>query len=366
MLRCRPQIPVLNFSFLPTAEKYITVFNDSSMPSLKYDYFEDVILEIKPILDRMGITVYSICLTDQKPLLWTVPIVNPNISQINFLLKNSLLHISTEAYTNEISGILGTPCINLVGNRFRENFYPFWGSKYESIQGLATKKPSFSSFEEKKSINTIYPEVVAAKILEFLNVEYKSPTETVFIGSDYPNIEIDYIPTEPLRSETVARFPINVRLDKKFNLDALVGSAIASPVTLVTTAQIPKQFLLGSKSAIKTIRFFVDEKSDPRIAGDAIGMGIDCQFFLKIGASPKMTRFRFLDHVVREEKKVFRPEVDFSNLFCRNSKIILYNNTKYASYEHLKRNLPLQEENAAFDTPLFMETISHSKLYKRN
>ena len=149
ILRCEPQKPDIPISFVPTCDKYITIFNAGDIPSLTYDYFEDALYELTPHLKEKGYVVYHLKSQKDKSILWTSSLEDLTLPQMNYVIRNSDLHICTDAYTNEVAGIFGTPIINMVGNRYVDNFYAWWSKEESNMQGLSTKKPSFASSEKE-------------------------------------------------------------------------------------------------------------------------------------------------------------------------------------------------------------------------
>lgn len=366
VLRAEPSKPDASFSWVPTAEKYITIFNDESIQSFSYDFMNEVCMELSKVLAPLGIEIYSLCGKTDKRLLWTKPVVDPTVHQINYLLRNSSLHICTDAYTNELCGIFDTPSINLVGNRFAKNFIPFWGNASKNVVLRAeTKKPSFAPFEEKKSINKIMPEVVIDQAFTLLGLKNRANFETVFIGDKHTELSVDYVPRTPFIDNSLSKFPVTVRFDKLFNVEALVHSQIGRPVDIISSQPIPRNFINGSMAAIKSISYLVDSNISPSDVSFAIGQGIDCNVFCLNKEFLSQKRLQFIDFLVREWKENELPDEDFSGLLLKSSKIVLYNGEKYASYEHMNRGEVLSEENKAYKTKLFAETLPNMKLYRK-
>ena len=362
--RCSPKKPNLSFNFLPLPfEKYITILNDGLIPSNTYDYFDDVVDDISGPLANNNIRIVQILQKqDQKRIKSTYHLAPTNLAQLNYVVKNSLLHVSSDAYSTELCGTVGANSLSLAGNRYKGNFYPFFNPSAKMLSNCLYKKPTFNAIETPKSINGIKTEKVSKAILESLNLTMPTPYKTIFVGSKYPDIEIDYVPNFILNSSLFSKFVVNVRLDKEFNLANVQTCFRPLRLNLVTDQKIPAQFLYAIKNNVETLTYILRAQTPKDIADSCLDVGIEPQFLCFNKSKIDEIRFRFLDFKVRliehDQPKLEIPR----DAILKSSKIILSNNEKYLSYAHLEKGEKIGIINRIIDNKKFWEDQDYYKI----
>jgi ADP-heptose:LPS heptosyltransferase len=109
--------PYIYEKFFPvTAEKYIT-FHPSSKPSKTYDYWQEVINIISPILDSKGIKIIQLGQEKEKVYSGVVSLVGfTNINQTAFILRDCLLHFGADSFPTHIASGYNKKIVALYSN----------------------------------------------------------------------------------------------------------------------------------------------------------------------------------------------------------------------------------------------------------
>lgn len=191
-------------------EKYICFFNFSE-PN-QYDLMQDVVDDIAPYLTEKNIKIVNIVNHQSLSLRNCYNCSSGKISQINFLIQNSLLNISNSTSINIASNILGSPILFLCKDKKQDNHIHF-----------------------NQNINEIKTEEISQKILRLLNINNNIKYKTLFSGEKYlKNYEYNIIPCEQFNIDQITSltnhkdFNVNLRFDLahkiglknvKFNMD---------------------------------------------------------------------------------------------------------------------------------------------------
>ena len=87
--------PFIDPSFFPVhSNNYITIHCSSGMKSKNFDYYQDVIMLIKPYLDEHGIDIFQIGLEGEPTMANVNSLLGEtNIRQAAYVIKNSKLQI---------------------------------------------------------------------------------------------------------------------------------------------------------------------------------------------------------------------------------------------------------------------------------
>jgi hypothetical protein len=375
LLKVQPsESPSIPFEFFPIPfSKYITIYNDNQIQSNYYDYFNDVIEDIKFYLDKNEIKIIQFLNSpSEKKLNHCYYIEKFTYSQINYLIKNSLLHICTDSYTNEISGITNTKSICLIGNRYAQNSYCWYGNKNNLIlSDLKYKKPSFSNFEDPKSINNIKTENISNEIFSLLDISFKNKYKTIYVGSKYhENITYDVIPNFKINDYNYKENSVvNIRLDKFNNENNCIDFCSKNKHNLYVKSFVSKNFVNAVKNNCKNLIFFVDNRSEVSDIEFYVNNGMKIQLFYKNNQIDKSLIFKFLDYT---PINLLNTDIDNSlklncfNKYLKSSKIIISTNKEYISYAHLEKNIQLGIINNCIDNDLFWQDYLYYKIIGDN
>ena len=103
--------PHLEGSFFPLPfTKYVTLDLGAEFNHRQYPFFQDVVHDISPILQANSIHIVQLGDPRDPPLQGVYYLNNrTQVGHANYLLKNSLLHISSQSFSANVANCLKTP-----------------------------------------------------------------------------------------------------------------------------------------------------------------------------------------------------------------------------------------------------------------
>ena len=198
-------------------EKYITFNPFGKFNSRKYDYWQEVIDLLNPILLKNNIKIVQIGGQNENGYNNCFHLMGQtNFNQTAFIIKNSLLHFGVDSFPIHMASYYDKKIVALYCNMYSSQSKPYWSNpdNIKLIQAdLNNKKPSYLAEENPKTINKIKPEIIANSILDFLNINEKINYESIFIGEKYGNHLIESIPSVILPPEIFSNTLLNIRFD---------------------------------------------------------------------------------------------------------------------------------------------------------
>ena len=192
--------PFIREEFFPlTFDKYITLHSPNKFPSRDYDYWQEVIDLIHPFLLKNNIKIIQIGSPDERMYSKCVRTNGmTNYKQLAYIIKNSLLHVGVDSLPIHLASIYDKKILAIFSNVYKEISKPYWGSSDNQIliqSDRKNKKPSFSTFEEPKTINNISPSEISSKILNLLGIKNDLiKYEYIHLGKEFNRYKIDQIP----------------------------------------------------------------------------------------------------------------------------------------------------------------------------
>lgn len=279
--------PYIYLKYFPLPfEKYIT-FHPFSKPSKNYDYWQDVLDDISPILESRGIKIVQIGAKEDQKYERCIRLCGiTSINQAAYLVSNSLLHLSADTFSAHIAGAFDKKLVALYSNSYAANCKPYWGSPENQIliepDRKPGEKPSFALEESPKQINRIKSEQISNAVLKLLGIEDRMPYETVFVGSKYQN-GIFYHTVVPNSSGPFVKMnDIEVRMDKHFDENFLRGQLSVAKCAVMTDRPFSEDILSVFKAQIGVIFFFVNDDSGLKFCKKVISMGIPLQLVSRL------------------------------------------------------------------------------------
>lgn len=202
--------------------KYITIHNGKKFETRNYDYWEDVVSMLRPILKPAGYSIVQIG-GEEDPQISGVDECycgKINFKQTAGIIKNAELHVGIDSFPVHAASCFGTKIVALYSNMYVSHSKPYWSkdSDVRLIQAdLRGKKPSYSAHEPDKVINRIKPEKIANSVLDLLGFKQNITQETIFIGDEYGPVIVEYVPDFYISRSNIPDGNINVRLDLGYN-----------------------------------------------------------------------------------------------------------------------------------------------------
>lgn len=370
-LSCGSKIekPYIHKSYYPIIDSnFICVSQQSDSQSNTYDYFNDVIFHINPYLKENKISIIEIGNPKLPPLYYTKDYRSLNNSQLNYLISKSKAYFGNFNYTSHISSAFNIPTVCPTKNTFVELEKPYWSDDNCSIISSVSKlKPTFSDTENPKTINSIYPEVIACQILDSLNIKNDlNKIETVFIGSEYNQTIVDLVPGNYLSNNLNIGGIINVRMDKNFDLKFLNSCVNLDSFNIITDKPIPIENLKSLSNNLSAITYFIDSKTSQKDISEMESSGKPLNLLTKDKKNISKIRLNFLDYQVREFGSLNKKSLNdgnYNDLKFLSKRNIIFEGKAYNSYSSINSGLNGQEVKYSKE---FMEDLPFCRVYKKN
>ncbi len=233
-------------------------------PAFIYDYFNEVLDLLYPILSSMGYKFYQIgSSTDPKLDRVNSLLGLTNSLQAAYLVSKCALFVCGDNIWGHIRSKENKPLIQLFGPTDSRTNSPFWGSE-NSIHidsHRFGKLPSYSPNEPFKTINLIPPEQVAQAALNLLKIDSQINIKSVFIGPNYNHQIFELVPNVLIDPSMELGIPI-IRMDYEHNLEGLIQNIRTRKCAIILDKEIDLNVLSSLKPNIANLRVCVDNVSD--------------------------------------------------------------------------------------------------------
>jgi hypothetical protein len=197
-------------------EKYISFQPFSKYNSKNYDYWNEVISIIQPVLQKENIYIIQIGGPNDKPIENCINLCGQTrVSQAAFIIKNAIMHVGADSFGAHVASGYNKKIVAIYSNNNINNVKPYWTDKNDmvSIEPERKNKPNYSAEENPKTINQIKPETIANGIFKLLNITPPNEQKTIFIGNKYGNFVIESIPSVILPQQIFPNMLLNIRFD---------------------------------------------------------------------------------------------------------------------------------------------------------
>lgn len=264
-MRCGVKIdtPFILEKFFPLgAEKYITIHPYSKYDSKCYDFMQDVVNDLLPILSNLGISIVQIGAQNEKQLKGCYSTVGQtNIGQCAYIISKSMLHLGADSFATHIASYYKKKIVALYSNNFAKIVRPYWGNEKDHIllePDRKTQKPSFSEKENPKTINRIQPEKIVSAVCDLLGVDFTPKFKTVCIGQNYSNLVVETVPNQILDLNQFGLNSIVERMDFEFNENVLIEQLKISKCSIITDKPIKYDILSYFRKNIEDVIFKIN------------------------------------------------------------------------------------------------------------
>jgi len=362
--------PHIEECFFPILEdRFICVSSSSNESSKSYDYYDDVLYHLKPYLDKEGISIVQIGSTNDNPIYYTKQYFNSNRLQNSYIISKSLLYLGNyNLYTN-IASHKKKKIVCPSNVEYTKSFFPYW-SKSKNCKILTSNKdslkPSCSPNEQVKTINHVYPEVIAAEVLNLLEIKHDlDKIETIFIGQDYHSRILEVVPSLDFNPSVNIGENIIVRMDKNFEENALPSIAQNRKIKIITNKLININLLKSISNSISEIAYIIDHKTTQEQVQQLSLIGKPVSLVSKDFKNIEKIRLKFIDSDVllltKPNKNLAGLKTITKDMKFLSRKNILSSNQVYNSFlsESKKENTSIVE-----DSELLWEDINLMRIYK--
>lgn len=289
--KCKPQE-----LFCPVPEKYITLQTSSGMEAKNYDYWLDVVEYIKDPLAAAGYTILHIG-TEGSQLPYVENFIGKtSIPQINYVIRNSKLHLGNDSFAVHLAGVHDRPAVALYGPTSASNHGPHFGKNHKLIESHRNgNKPSFASHEDEKTINFIKPEEVANKVFEALDMEDRITEETIFVGPQYGKHYIEIIPDTVVNPQALQGQIPTIRCDYHYNEEKLAQNLSQTRCSVITDQETNLDLYKQLRHNIQNINFKVSMTTDLDYIKKLRNIGVEVRLWFDDPTDRNDILFRFLD-----------------------------------------------------------------------
>lgn len=374
-------------------DKYITIQTQTPYDSRNYEYWQDVIDILNPILFKNNIRILHTGLKDDKKYHGVIDILGQtNINQLAFIIQNSMLHFGADSFGVHLASYYNKPIVALYSISNPNVAGPHFGDKNKHVlikayENIGNKKPSYSQVESPKSINTVKPEEIASHVLKLLNIKETINYKTLYIGDRYTHRIIEAFADQILPSDLVPQNLLNIRLDYIENINDQIYNSILNnlsirPCALVTNKSINLQPFLQFKERLSSIFYDITYQTDTQFINHAMGLGFKIFFVFDLNKSNEFTlnkrKLELIDYAQNIEVVKKSENIDINNINnvkYKTNKILFANGKAYLSKAAQEEDKPIFNLNSEWVQPLsditnlksfFENDISHVSLIEKS
>ena len=372
--------PWMYESYYPIeTDSYITLQPSGGADVRDYDYWDEVIFHLGPLLKKRKIDIIQLGGEKDRALGGCMHTQGrTTISQLAYLIKGSMLHLGVDSVGVHVASSYGKKIVGLYCNQWTRSSGPFWSKPKDVALHEPNRngvKPSFSLSEYPKTINEISPEKIAQSVLDLLGINHKIPFERVHVGQNYPETNIQNIPSSVARLNVES--PVIVRMDLEFNEEMLAAQLGLNACVVVTDKPIDTRLLNNAKSRIVNLVYYLDKNHNPDFVKflhqNAINYALLTELeeedlneikmdYLDYGFIHKKTN----DKEGREKLK----ECDLTSLFYKTKKKILKDGGCYNSVSNLEAGIVMDDVNdfsftPVVDNPEFWQFLDEAYVVKK-
>lgn len=346
------KIEILEKYFPLDSERYILV-QPYSKPAKSFDYWDDVIEILTPILKEAGLSIVQVGANGEKPLIGCVHLQGKtSIAQTSYLISKSVLVLTADSFCSHLAGHYNKSRVILSSSNYSENVAPYFGSPEKQIilePDRSKRKPSFQLDEgPKKQIDEIKIEDIASAVCKLLGLSFNFEYETLFVGDIYQSKILEVTAHGVTDVRNLGTDSIIVRLDYEFNEEILRHQMEHCPVTIVTDKPINLELLKAYKQRIKQIFYIITENNDPAFALGVTRLGLPIHMFSYLSEEKLNTyKLNFLDiaPIFRKEVKTRSQikeiqDIPTDQLFYKSSKHLLAKGKIFPSKAAYLSDLP--------------------------
>ena len=375
-LNCGAKIgkPHLYTAFFPLPfPQYVSFHSDCVASAKNYDYFQDVLNIIAPVLTQHGIYIVQIGEAKDREYSNCISVKGQtNINQLAYIIKNSLLHFGAESFPIHVAAGFDVPLVALFSNNYINCTKPYFGSKDKQIfissYDRAGLKPSFSNDENPKTINLIKPEEIAASIFKLLGIDFTIPFDSVFFGKKYSNYNIQEAFPDNTRILFNPEGQVEVRADRE-HTDAQLFGQIAQYKKSIVIMDKPINFnlLKQFKSNIAALAFKITETDHHDFLAQLESLGSKLILVSELPPEKvQQLKLRYYEFGVINpieyiaEDKINELKKDLPKLYYRSAKITASKDKFYYSEAAVEKDIPMTDHltyQPVIDEPSFWKGL---------
>lgn len=361
-------------------QKYITIQAQSKYESKDYDYWQDVINLLVPIMEKHGYRIVQV----GGPNEWMYQHVvdlrgRTEMGQLAYIINRSALHIGPDSLGIHLASAADIPLVGLYSVSQSSVSGPQFGSPekqicFDAYTRIRNGKPSYADKEYPKSINTIMPEEIADAAFKLLGLQERAGVKTIYIGPKYNSRLVrEFVPVKP-HPIASPESPIEIRMDSHFDEDVLEKQLNLCKGIIVTNKRINVAMLKKMRQHIAAIVYLIEENDEPQFVADIREVAVAIHLVTRLPEEkllPKKINYYEYGNitVIEHEKaeKIDSLRAELPNLFFRSNKIVA-EDTKFYGCEATRQNkLELGSDfefQEVIDKPEFWNDLPFMRIVK--
>tara|TARA_R100000808_G_scaffold25086_1_gene61604 strand:- start:1864 stop:3045 length:1182 start_codon:yes stop_codon:yes gene_type:complete len=345
--------PFILEKFFPLdIENFITIHPNSKFPSKCYDYWQDVVDILYPVLEEKNIKILQIGTKDDVPLRNCLHSQgSTTVNQVAYLLSKSSLHLGADSFPTHVASGCGKKIVCLYSNNYASVVKPYWTDKKDCVlfePDRSERKPSFSAEESPKTINTLNPEDIAASVFDLLNIKSNNNFKTVRKGVAYNNIIVELVPNCIANTQSIGIESIIVRMDLEFNEEILIKQLSQSKCSIITDKTINLDIIRQFRDNIKQFVYFIDETHTPSFISSLLKIGIPIILMSEMADEEiEKAKLDYMDFgVIQKEPSPSQEDIEslknknLENLYYKSKRILISNGKSYKSETAWREDIP--------------------------
>lgn len=358
-------------------DKYICVHASSYADSRSYDYYQEVLSILSPMLNAARINVVQLGAREDTKLKGCHLALGCSKRQIAYLLQNSLLYLGNDTMSLHFASYFGKKIVYVSSVLYEQNSRPFWSRKedYRIVEPERNgRKPSFVTREFHKFINEVKPEVVAQNVSEMIGIPIHFPYKTSYIGSKYnpSRTHFQFVPNQVVSAKR-GSIP-EIRMDYHFDERVLEQQLSMCKCDVVTDRPIRVELLENYYKNINTLFYKICKDDHPDFILEASRTPVRIVLITYLSEEELQDkRINYYDigliSVQKElDNKVISRLSDKKNLYFVTSKVVASNGGFYHSFKASKqapRPLALRALIKVEDMDDFFDNIEDMIVFER-
>ena len=371
--------PHLESSFFPLPfAKYITLDLGAEFNYRQYPFFQDVVNDLLPALQAASIHIIQLGDPRDAPLQGVYYLNNrTQVGHANYLLKNSLLHVSSQSFSSNVANCLGTPQVLIYEKSELGLCGPHWDhSSLDLLLHQSAPHPSLGAPTKNISISTVYPEKVAKKILKNLKLKSAGVNyETLYIGERYIHKGLEVIPNFIAPSNQYHKALVNIRADLGLNEQAIASWCCHErQLAIKLPPEFNFNFLRQIKNFLQGLSYEVKLDTPLGALKELKSLGKDLRLYSHAENLDELKelRLKFLNFPIEQDIKTTEnsldilEDIDYTSFYFKSSKKILSNNQIFEALPLAFQGVQTTAEPLIINSPHFWEDLKYYKIYKKN
>jgi len=364
------------------SNNYIVWTNGSGNPYKNYDYFQEVLDFLFPILKENNIDIIQLGGEKEVPLNGCLNLCGKtSLHQSTFIINNAKLVICNDTSIAHIAGALNIPLVAVYGPTSIENHGPHWKNDDKTIlieSHRNGKTPSFSFNESPKTVNLIKPEEIFKAVSEILNFPSNSEITSLYFGNKYSNSQyFECVLDTIVPPQFIPQVPLHIRYDWLENPQNLATQLSQRKCAIITDKPIDGNLLKALKENILVVIYEVTDNNDPKFVLMVKSLGISISLYTKL-KDEDLNKYK-LDYVdigfINQEKIYTQEDLLDSkekmneNTYFKSNKNILSKGKFFLSKTHwlldISKDDPNNNVSKVINTPKFFEELEYFYLFNK-